>query len=173
MEGNTAEFRVRLTPSSEQTVTVDFATADVTAEAGTDYTARSGTLTFSARQTMMTISVPTTDDTERESDEHFRVTLSNPSGATLNDATGEGTIFDNDGGPTMPELSIGDASVEEGGMARFEVRVGTVQRSDGDSGVLDDGWDGGGGNGLHGAIGYADFSGVANSGDDDDLGADH
>ena len=122
-EGNTARFEVRLAPPSEQTVTVAYATMNVTAEAGTDYTARSGTLTFSARQTMMTISVPTTDDTERESDEHFRVTLSNPSGATLNDATGEGTIFDNDGGPTMPELSIGDASVEEGGMARFEVRL--------------------------------------------------
>ena len=122
-EGNTARFEVRLAPPSEQTVTVDFATMNVTAEAETDYTARSGTLTFSARQTMMTISVPTTDDTERESDEHFRVTLSNPSGATLNDATGEGTIFDNDGGPTMLELSIGDASVEEGGMARFEVRL--------------------------------------------------
>ena len=122
-EGNTARFEVRLAPPSEQTVTVAYATMNVTAEAGTDYTARSGTLTFSARQTMMTISVPTTDDTERESDEHFRVTLSNPSGATLNDATGEGTIFDNDGGPTMPALSIGDASVEEGGMARFEVRL--------------------------------------------------
>ena len=122
-EGNTARFEVRLAPPSEQTVTVAYATMNVTAEAGTDYTARSGTLTFSARQTMMTISVPTTDDTERESDEHFRVTLSNPSGATLNDATGEGAIFDNDGGPTMPELSIGDASVEEGGMARFEVRL--------------------------------------------------
>ena len=122
-EGNTARFEVRLAPPSEQTVTVAYATMNVTAEAGTDYTARSGTLTFSARQTMMTISVPTTDDTERESDEHFRVTLSNPSGATLNDATGEGTIFDNDGGPTMPELSIGNASVEEGGMARFEVRL--------------------------------------------------
>ena len=122
-EGNTARFEVRLAPPSEQTVTVAYATMNVTAEAGTDYTARSGTLTFSARQTMMTISVPTTDDTERESDEHFRVTLRNPSGATLNDATGEGTIFDNDGGPTMPELSIGDASVEEGGMARFEVRL--------------------------------------------------
>ena len=122
-EGNTARFEVRLAPPSEQTVTVAYATMNVTAAAGTDYTARSGTLTFSARQTMMTISVPTTDDTERESDEHFRVTLSNPSGATLNDATGEGTIFDNDGGPTMPELSIGDASVEEGGMARFEVRL--------------------------------------------------
>ena len=123
VEGNTAEFRVRLTPSSEQTVTVDFATADVTAEAGTDYTAQSDTLTFRAGQTIKRIFVPTTDDRFHEPEERFRVTLSNPSGATLNDATGEGTIFDNDGGPTMPELSIGDASVEEGGMARFEVRL--------------------------------------------------
>ena len=122
-EGETAQFEVRLSPAAAQTVTVDYATADDTAEAGSDYTERSGTLTFTAGETMLTIPVPTLDDSEQESEERFTVTLSNPSGARLNDDTGEGTITDNDGGPTMPELSIGNALVEEGETAQFEVRL--------------------------------------------------
>ena len=122
-EGETAEFEVRLSPAGAQTVTVDYATADDTAVAGADYTSESGTLTFTAGQTMMTIPVPTVDDSEQESEERFTVTLSNPLGAGLNDDTGEGTITDNDGGPTMPELSIGNALVEEGETAEFEVRL--------------------------------------------------
>ena len=122
VEGGAVQFEVRLTPSSDQEVTVAYATEDDTA-VGTDYTAKSGLLTFTPGRTTRTISVQTTHDTEQESDERFRVILSNPSRATLDDATGEGTIIDNDGGPDMPELSIGDASVEEGGIARFEVRL--------------------------------------------------
>ena len=72
----------------------------------------------------MTISVPTTDDdTNQEPDERFTVTLSNPSNATLNDRDGEGTIRDNDGGPAMSQLSIGDASVTEGLIAEFVVTL--------------------------------------------------
>ena len=69
--------------------------------------------------------MPTTDDNEQESpDERFTVVLSSPTAARLNDATGKGTVTDNDSGPTMPELSIGDASpVDEGGAAQFEVRL--------------------------------------------------
>ena len=87
------------------------------------YTETTGRLTLTAGQTVRTISVPTLDDSEQESDERFTVTLSNPSGAMLNDDMGEGTITDNDGGPTMPELSIGNALVREGETARFEVRL--------------------------------------------------
>ena len=100
-----------------------YATSDDTATAPDDYTSTTGTLTFAPGRTMMTISVPTMDDNQQESDERFRMTLRNPSGARLNQATGEGTITDNDGGPTFPELSIGNASVTEGGTARFEVRL--------------------------------------------------
>ena len=128
-EGGTARFEVSLTPRSHTgTVTVNYATADAAganaAMAGDDYTATMNTLTFTAGQTTKTISVPTTDDTvQGESDERFTVVLSSPVGARINDDTGEGTITDNDGGPTMPELSIGDASVSEGGTAEFEVRL--------------------------------------------------
>ncbi len=122
-EGGTAEFVVSLTAEAGETVTVDFETVDGTAEAGSDYTADSGTLTFAAGETTRTISVSTLDDSIPEVREGFTVVLSNPSGAVLNDDTGEGTITDNDGGPTMPELSIGNARVVEGESAQFEVRL--------------------------------------------------
>ena len=91
-EGGTAQFEVTLRPASEQTVTVNFETADGTAKAGSDYTETSGTLTFTAGQPTKTISVSTVDDDAQESDERFMVTLRNPDGATLDDHTGEGTI---------------------------------------------------------------------------------
>ncbi len=125
-EGGTAQFEVTVRPASEQTVTVNFETADGTAKADSDYTETSGTLTFTAGQTTKTLSVSTVDDDAQESDERFTVTLRNPDGATLDDHTGEGTIRDNDddgGGGRTPELSIGDAAVQEGGTAEFEVTL--------------------------------------------------
>ena len=51
-------FTVRLSVASTQSVTVDYATANGTATAGEDYTAKNGTLTFSASSTTpQTISV--------------------------------------------------------------------------------------------------------------------
>ena len=75
----------------------------------------------------------TVDDDAQESDERFTVTLRNPDGATLDDHTGEGTIRDNDddgGGGRTPELSIGDAAVQEGGTAEFEVTLRPAQRAE-------------------------------------------
>ena len=123
-EGETAQFTVTLSQAANETVTVEFQTADGTAAAGDDYTQTSGTLTFDASDTTTTFSVLTTEDDTQESDEDFTVTLSNPTGATLDDATGQGTIMDDDdGGGTTPQLSIGDASVEEGETAQFTVTL--------------------------------------------------
>ena len=113
-EGDEAIFEVRPTPSSDQTVTVSYATMGDTATEDADYTAQSGMLTFTAGDTMMTISVPTVDDTEPESDERLTVTLSNPSNATLNDDTGEGTIIDNDDGGDGDGDGDGDGNGDGG-----------------------------------------------------------
>ena len=86
------DFTVTLDEAASGTVTVDYATSDGSADAGDDYTAKSGTLTFSAGTTSKTISVAIGDDIENESDETFTVTLSNPSGADLGTATATGTI---------------------------------------------------------------------------------
>ena len=57
-----ATLSVELSQASTITVTVDYATSDNTAEAGDDYTAASGTLTFAAGETVMAIIVPILDD---------------------------------------------------------------------------------------------------------------
>ena len=70
-------------------VTVDFATADGTAIAGTDYGTRdatppSGTLTFAASQATQTIKIPLLSEVGAQPTKSFSVILSNPgSGGTL------------------------------------------------------------------------------------------
>ena len=124
-EGAAAEFTVTLSRTSNRIVTVEVATSDGTAEAGNDYTAKSETLSIPAGKTEVTFSVDTIDDQDPESDEDFTVTLSNPTGATLRDDTGTGTITANDGGGGAgPQLSIADAAaVTEGETARFAVTL--------------------------------------------------
>ena len=91
-----AEFSVVLTPASEQIVTVDYTTEDGTAEAGKDYAATSGTLTFAAGETTKTINVAILDDALVEPYEALAVTLSNPSNARLADAMATGTVTNDD-----------------------------------------------------------------------------
>ena len=62
----TLAFAVTLSRPPSGTVTVDFATSDGTATAGSDYTATSGTLAFAAGETAKTVSVPVLDDDHDE-----------------------------------------------------------------------------------------------------------
>ncbi|CAG0959908.1 RTX-I toxin determinant A from serotypes 1/9 [Methylophilaceae bacterium] len=109
----TATFTVTLSAASGQTVSVNYATSNGTATAGSDYTATSGTLTFTPGQTTQTITVPITNDTIFEGNETFSVNLSGATNATISDNTGVGTIIDNDAAPTIANVSA--ASVTEGG----------------------------------------------------------
>jgi len=115
VEGDTgttnAVFMVTLTPDSNQTVTVDYATSDDTATAGSDYTAVANTLTFNPGVITQTIAVPIIGDTSDELDETFNVTLSNAVNAVILDGTAVGTIIDDDG---LPLLTISDQTVLEG-----------------------------------------------------------
>jgi hypothetical protein len=74
-----ATITVRRSGSTAGDVTVDYATSDGTATAGTDYTAAAGTLTFGVGETVKTFTVPITDDADPEGVETLNVTLSNPS----------------------------------------------------------------------------------------------
>ena len=87
-----AVFTVRLSVTNAQAVTVDYATADGTALAGSDYVATSGTLTFTPGQTSQTITVAVTADGPPESDESFAVTLSNAANAVIARAQATCTI---------------------------------------------------------------------------------
>ena len=99
-DDSTIDFTVNLSPASVESVTVSYDTANGTATAGNDYTAASGTLTFNAGQTTKTLRVSIIDDDLHETDETFTLTLSNPTGAEINDATATGTITNSD----QPEL---------------------------------------------------------------------
>ena len=99
------------TSPSGETITVDYATADGSAAAGSDYVATSGPLTFTAGATTRNVTVTVNGDTLDELDETFFVNLSNPSNATISDDQGQGTVTDDDATPT---LSIDDVTVTEG-----------------------------------------------------------
>ena len=120
----TLSFTVTLSSASGQSVAVDYATADGTATAGVDYTAASGTVTLAAGETSATVQVSVTGDVLDEADETLTLNLANAQNATLGDATGTGTITDDDATPT---LSITDASVVEGdagtGLLNFAVQL--------------------------------------------------
>ena len=81
--GASVDFAVSLSRSASGSVTVDYATRDVTATAGADYTAMSSTLTFEPGERSGTVSVPVLDDTHDDAGETFTLALSNPSGAYL------------------------------------------------------------------------------------------
>jgi hypothetical protein len=132
-EGNSgtknAVFTVNLSSASTQTVKVNYATANGTAVAGSDYTATSNTLTFAPGQTSQTISVPVIGDTITEANETFTVNLATPTNATISDAQGVGTIVNDDLAVVLPQLSINDVSLTEGNSgtsnAVFTVKLST------------------------------------------------
>ena len=130
-EGGTLAFAVTLAPAAPGTVSVDWATSDGTAKAGTDYTAASGTLVFAPGETSKTVSVAVLADEEAEGAETMVLTLSNASGAGLADATAKGTVSDPaevaPAGPP-PAVSIADATVDEGPGAELAFAV-TLDRA--------------------------------------------
>lgn len=96
-EGSALIFTVTRSGVTTSAVSASYATSNGTAVAGSDYTAASGTVSFSAGQTSKTITVNTINDSTFEPTETMTVTLSNPSGgATITSATGTGTILDDD-----------------------------------------------------------------------------
>jgi len=107
-----AVFTVSLSIAVGHTVSVQYVTADGTAIAGADYTAVSGTLTFPPGTVSQAVSVPVLGDVSDEDDETFTVNLSNPTGASIADGQGLGTITDDD---PLPALFAGDCASREGG----------------------------------------------------------
>jgi hypothetical protein len=89
-------FLVSLTNASSKQITVQFATADGSAQAATDYAANSGTLTFPAGTTLRVVSVAVNGDLLVEPNENFFVNLANPSEATIADSQAVGTITNDD-----------------------------------------------------------------------------
>ena len=133
--GASLSFTVRLNRVAAEAVTVDYASADGTATAGEDYTAASGTLAFAPGEMEQTIPVAVLDDSHNEGSETLTLTLSNPSGAYLTDATATGTINNSDPLPkgwlarfgrtsAVQVLGLLDARFDEVGAAASQVTLG-------------------------------------------------
>jgi DNA-binding beta-propeller fold protein YncE len=102
--------RVTLSAGSSTPVSVNYATADGSAQAGTDYFAQSGTVTFAPGQTSREILLATQETAALDGNDNFSVQLSNPTGgATIAISTATVTIVD-----PVRQFSIGDASAIEG-----------------------------------------------------------
>jgi hypothetical protein len=97
------EFIVSLSSAHNEVVTVEFATADGSATAGSDYIAKSGTLNFGVNETSQTITVDVIGDRLPEPNKTFFVILSNSNGE-ITRSVGYGTINDDE-----PRISISDA----------------------------------------------------------------
>ena len=92
----TLDFAVTLSRASSATVAVAYATADGSATAGSDYTARKGELTFDPGETAQTVSVPVLDDAHDEGEETLTLRLSAATGAVIADGVATGTIENTD-----------------------------------------------------------------------------
>ena len=156
-EGERAEFAVTLSPESGLPVTVQYETMDDSAIDGSDYTATSGQLTFPAGTTSRKLYVSTREDDAREPDETFTVVLSQPVDATLDDASGTGTIIDDDQ-DALPSLRIGDATVTEGGdPAGFQVTLSAARNETVTVAYMTQDGTARAGSGLFGQVGHVDL----------------
>jgi predicted extracellular nuclease/Ca2+-binding RTX toxin-like protein len=128
--------------------TIDYATADGTALAGSDYTATSGTLSFADNQTTATVTVAINNDGTPELNETLFLNLSNPTGVTIADGQAVGTIQNDDGTPI--QVSINDVSLVEG-QSGTSILTFTVTRTGG-TGAFD--------------VGFSTADGTATAGSD-------
>ena len=90
------------------TASVDYQTVDGAATQKADFEYAAGTLTFGAGETVKTITVLLNEDAIVEGTEKFSVTLSNPSGATL-DAQNTATVGILDDSPETTTNTIDEA----------------------------------------------------------------
>ena len=104
-------FTFRLSAPSAQTVSVKYATANVTATGGTDYAIRSNTVNFLPGSTNQPVAIAIIGDTAFEPDETFLLVLTNPVNGILARNQAIGTIL-NDDQPSV--VSVENASVQEG-----------------------------------------------------------
>ncbi|MET0625473.1 MAG: Calx-beta domain-containing protein, partial [Pyrinomonadaceae bacterium] len=120
LAGGQLAISVTRTGGTNGGVSVKYATSDGTATAGSDYAARTGTLTFADGVSTQQFFIPITNDTLDETDETINLALSDPSSGTAlgTQKTAVLTVRDDDGSPS---LSAGDVTVIEGNTGTTDV----------------------------------------------------
>lgn len=122
-------FDVLLSAPAEDIVTLDYATANLTATAGADYVANSGSLSIAVGDTSAQITVDLIDDSARgEGDERFEVALTRIVGADDGQSVAVGTIIDDE---VIPQLTVADVSAAEGdGVLEFLLNLSAATTFD-------------------------------------------
>ncbi|MFT3738012.1 MAG: Ig-like domain-containing protein [Breznakibacter sp.] len=133
IEGNDLEFVITLSNGSVQPITINYTTVDGTAAAGVDYVGRSGALEFVPGDISQNLVVPTIQDGLVEGSEAFFVSLSGASNAVIGNATGIGTIIDDDSYP----VAVADSYVVlEGGVLSIDAPGVLINDHDADGDAL-------------------------------------
>ncbi len=97
---------------------VDYVTSNGTAQAGSDYTSTSGTLTWAAGDSASKIfSVPITNDTAQESAETIQLTLSNAAGVLLGSPSSALIGINDNDGPGYLQFSAASSTISEAGVS--------------------------------------------------------
>ncbi|MGH7137660.1 MAG: Calx-beta domain-containing protein, partial [Pirellulales bacterium] len=131
--GGAAVMVVTRSGSTGGTATVDYATSDDSALAGTNYTAESGTLTFAVADASETIAIPVQDDGLADGDKGFQILLSNPNGATLGAVTeADVTLADSDAAGQLQFSSAAYPTVDRA----LAAPLFTVTRTGGSQGTV-------------------------------------
>ncbi|MDH5392241.1 MAG: hypothetical protein OEY11_03540, partial [Gammaproteobacteria bacterium] len=148
--GITATITVSRSGGSDGAVAVNYASANGTAIAGSDYTSASGTLNWAnADSADKTFTVSITDDALYELDETLNLSISGATnGAALGTSSATLTIAANDAAPGTLAFSSSSYSVAENGTTATI----TVSRSGGSDGAV--------------AVNYASANGTATAGAD-------
>ena len=121
----TATFVVTLSKQSSSVVSMNYATQNGTAVAGSDFVATNGTLNFAPGEMVKTVKVTLVNDTALEAAEAFTLALTNLTNATSLDPIGTAIIAENDATQVVSSrLSVDDIVVDETqAFAEFIVRL--------------------------------------------------
>jgi polyhydroxybutyrate depolymerase len=105
-------------------VAVDYSTSDLTATSGVDYVGTTNTLSFAPLEWLKVISIPIVNNTGKQPNRDFSVSLTHPMGLSLGSQKSTTvTILDNDQGFALESASY--AVAEDAGLAQINVFRGT------------------------------------------------
>lgn len=121
VEGNNVIFTVTRAGSTSSSATLQYQTVAGTAQAGSDFTAKSGTLTFPVGSSSLTVTVATLADGDSTGPETFTLQLSNPSGTSIIDGEGTGTIEEPPPVCESNEIGANQAHKYQGAELYFEM----------------------------------------------------
>jgi len=123
-EGSGFSFTVIRTGSLAATNSVNFATSNGSAAAGTHYLANSGTLTFNPSVSSLTIPVTSINDGLYNNDLTFSVGLSSPTNlAVIGTGAGTGTIQNTTAAPVFTLAGPAGGGVVEGGALNYGITM--------------------------------------------------